>query len=444
MSAVTAEGSPRSKRTVDLNRILQVLNALIAVATVVAYVEVGKSEFIDAESIVLATFLAAQTHIALMIERRRRDPLVVVMVFFLVLYYSLRIFTLLLFPFSVVFGRFNYTAADSNYALAFIVFANCFIYAGLYSVRGPRDPTVQTIEWIPASPFRAAVILAGVVVMIYSRGVLWNPESLPRIVQVVFVFLAQSVILLMAMAYFVVFRREMGRGMRLAFVAILILEAVLHTLAGSRSAFVYALQNLLIVVLAVHGVATIRRRTVVAGLVTLPITLAVLGLAFVVSTAVTAFRASGTSVSISQALDVSSQTASRVDRDYAVQLGLPLIFARAGFFDFSAEIIAHQAQYTSVINVSTYVKSVIDNVLTPGFDVYDQPKIANALHFIYDERGTPSKAASVEGYQSDQVGMYGDLYTLFGYAALQSFSLSHFYSNAHTTAGLIAIHSCSQ
>ena len=70
---------------------------------------------------------------------------------------------------------------------------------------------------------------------------------------------------------------------------------------------------------------------------------------------------------------------------------LPPIFNRAGFFDYSAEIIAHSDRYKEEFNLATYAKSIIDNLLTPGFDVYDQPKISNALQFIYADLGKPSK-----------------------------------------------------
>jgi hypothetical protein len=40
------------------------------------------------------------------------------------------------------------------------------------------------------------------------------------------------------------------------------------------------------------------------------------------------------------------------------------------------------------------------------------------LHFIYGERGEPSKEQSSEDYQSDQFGVYGEFYGLFGYACL--------------------------
>jgi len=64
----------------------------------------------------------------------------------------------------------------------------------------------------------------------------------------------------------------------------------------------------------------------------------------------------------------------------------------------------------------------MDNVLSPGFDIFDQPKISNALVFVYGSRGgSPSKATIAEEYRSDQLGLYGELYALFGYASIPLF-----------------------
>src|SRR4051812_36956086 len=121
---------------VDFNRILVWANAVVAALMVWAFVQKGANEYLDAESLVLALLLSLQTHVVLLMERRRRDPFVVLLAFILIFYFSFRICTLLLIPFSFAFERYEYTAADSNRALLFIVIANLFLYAGLHVVRG--------------------------------------------------------------------------------------------------------------------------------------------------------------------------------------------------------------------------------------------------------------------------------------------------------------------
>ena len=415
-----------SGRKVDLNGILAWINALVVLATVFAFTQVGGNEYMNGTTVVLAAVLGVQTQAALWIERRRRDPFVIVLAFILILYYSLRLLTLLLVGSSIVLDRFPYAPSDSNVALLFMIVANAFFYAGLYVVRGTGRVTVDVGTWRPSAPLRAMVFVAVAMALIYSRAILFDPNDTPRIVQLFFTFASQSVIFLMALAYYLVFRRRMSAGLARAFLALLIVEMIVHTLSGSRSAFVYALQNALIVLLAVHGSVALPRRLVVVGVAALPFAVALLVASFVISTTVGIFRASGQPVTPAAVIESATATATRIDRDDAVEAGLPLIFSRAGFFDYSAEVIAHRRQYASVINPAAYVRSVVDNLLSPGFDLFDQPKISNALKFVYADRGTPSKAASSEEYQSDQLGIYGELFVLFGYAALPVFFVGAF------------------
>jgi hypothetical protein len=95
------------------------------------------------------------------------------------------------------------------------------------------------------------------------------------------------------------------------------------------------------------------------------------------------------------------------------------ILSRVGFLDISAEIIAHRQQYSSVFSLSYYAKSFVDNVLTPGFDCYDTPKIAYSLIFKHQSlnQGNPSNSYLLQHniYHSDQLGVYGEMYALCGW-----------------------------
>jgi hypothetical protein len=138
----------------------------------------------------------------------------------------------------------------------------------------------------------------------------------------------------------------------------------------------------------------------------------------VISTYNRAVRVVGAPLDVRKAFDTAMASAADLSIATSLDLILPPVLSRAGFFDYAAEVIAHREQYRSAINLSSYGKSIVDNILTPGFDVYDQPKISNALHFIYGAMGEPSKERSSEDYQSDQLGVYGEFYDLFGFACL--------------------------
>jgi hypothetical protein len=414
--------APLPRNTVEFTSILSIANLGIFVLLVVTYASAPVSEYLNAETVILAGCLALQTQVALVVERQRRDPFVVLLAFIMVGYYSLRFLTLLLLPFSFVLDRFPYTPSDSNRALLFILLANTCMYAGFLLVHGVADVRVAVGAWRARAPHRTFILVLLAVAFVYSRGTVWSSDGLPRGLQFVFVFLGQSFILLMALAYYIVFRNSLSRTFSLALLSALLAEMLLHTLSGSRSAIVVVLQNAIVVMLAFAGGLRFRRRTVIVGLAATPVFLLVLVASFTISTYVRAFGGNQ-AFSVTSALELSQSAGDRLTKEYALESGLPVIVSRAGFFDYSAEVIAHAAEYERIVNVPAYVRSIVDNLLTPGFDLFDQPKISNALRFAYADLGEPSKIVSSEEYQSDQLGLYGELYLLFGYASLPLFLL---------------------
>ena len=232
---------------------------------------------------------------------------------------------------------------------------------------------------------------------------------------------------MMALTYYLLFHDSLSRAFKVAITALLAIEMIVHTLAGSRSAIVIFIESCAMVVLAINGRIRFRRKYLVLSLILAPLIIALMVGSFAISTYNRANRqaAGVVSFSVTEALAMAKESgvadlASGPARDIV----LAPMFARVGFFDFSAEIIAHRQEYVSVLNPTAYAESIVDNVLTPGFDVYDQPKTGNALQFLYREVGPPSKIAVAELYQSDQLGIFGELYGLFGWYSLPLFFLT--------------------
>jgi hypothetical protein len=174
----------------------------------------------------------------------------------------------------------------------------------------------------------------------------------------------------------------------------------------------------MLVMLARWGRITFSRWLVGLGVAAMPIVFAVMVFTFALSTYARFTRASGDAPDLERTAEFVA--ASSNDPLIVARLGIiaPYVASRAGFFDFSAELIAHREEYAAVFNVGTYFKSIVDNVLTPGVDFFDQPKIANSLQFVYERWGTPSKAYVLESYHSDQIGLYGEFFVLFGWSSL--------------------------
>jgi len=70
----------------------------------------------------------------------------------------------------------------------------------------------------------------------------------------------------------------------------------------------------------------------------------------------------------------------------------------------------------------------VDNkMLDAGLRCLRSAEMGNALEFVYGDLGHPSKEMALESYQSDQFGIHGELYAVFGYASLPLFFLLAFF-----------------
>jgi hypothetical protein len=338
----------------------------------------------------------------------------------MIFYYSLRIFTLSLYDYSDVFDRFPYNATDSNFALIVILTSNLALYFGLYLVKIKGTQAVDAKAWEAASSTRIVLLLVAAIFFAYFSGAAAiNPDDASsRLISISGMFLAPNIIVLMSLSYFFLFRRTLSRAFAVTIATLIALEMIVHTLIGSRSAIVGIVQDGILVGLAMAGSIRVRRKSLFVAVALLPLLVGLLVGSFVVSSYNRAVRVVGAPFDVGKAFDSAMVAAGDLSVASSLDLILPPVFSRAGFFDYAAEVIAHREQYRSAINLSSYGKSIVDNILTPGFDVYDQPKIGNALHFIYGEMGQPSKEGGSEDYQSDQLGIYGEFYALFGFACL--------------------------
>jgi hypothetical protein len=406
-------------KSIDFNDLLKAANLVVAGLLVFTFSQMHANEYVDEKTIALGILLCIQTQVALLIERRQRDPFVILFAFDMIFFFSFRIVTLTLYSFSIEFEKYKFDATDSNYALVFILVANSILYAGLYFAGSSRNLRIDSVGWRARSPVRVVFLMVAAIIFAYFSGSYWNEDTIPRALSFLVIFLAPTITILMSLSYYVLFRKTLSRNFAFSIIILIVADAVIHTLLGSRGAIVVIVQNVIVVSLSIAGCVKLSKKYVLVGIVMLPAVAAVLIATFAISTYNRAAKDAGRNLELGRALELAGDSSSELSARTDLDLVLPPIADRAGYFDFSAEIIAHRDEYVSVLNLSTYGKSIIDNLLTPGFDVFDQPKISNALRFIYQGLGTPSKEwVTADTYQSDQLGIYGEFYGLFSYACL--------------------------
>lgn len=425
---ITDFRSSLNSEYIAFSDVLKYLNILVATMYVLSFWYVQDNKYIDQLTLVLGLLLSWQTHVVLSFENNKRNPFVIIVAYYTVFYYSLRIFTLVLFENSSVFNRFiddgiPYEVNDFNRMVVFIIIANCFIYLGFYSKQfnGDKyeidDVSVGAQDVTSNSRILLASGLLVSSVLFNLSGVLhFVIDNAPRLFGMMTVFLTGNIFLFILGAYLFLFRKYVGRLSMVIFFAALTYYTAAMLLGGSRAIFITILEVLLVFFVAC-GYFRIKKSLFFIILALTPLVFFVIFNSFVLATSLR-FLAQSTE---------NDSVASRIIDAYYVQKKIPSrkfyekITERVGFIDFAVELAAHEKQYEPLFNRTFYVKSFIDNLFTPGFDIFDTPRVSNALNFIYNNRGDPSKKNVIKHYQSDQLTIYGEGFVLLGWYALGVF-----------------------
>lgn len=398
-----------------LSSLLQIANLCIGLLAIHFYNEYGENEYVNSFTIYLTCFFALENILMLAHEKRNPDPLLLILLLLSTLFYLTRIPSLLYDPWSLVLFRYPFTVDNLNHALLFICASNVAIYLGLKLPRGKiAYKAAESMKYKPARVETVCLIL-GCTLLINFSFVL-GIEALGRIANFIAgIFLNTYAILLLSITYLIVNYKQLSRQQKTALYLLLTAFVVVVTLFGARSAFLTILLLTVFAALSVNAVFKVSTSMIAAGMLVLPIAIA----GFVVATYLRELSYGGRTIVDVERIALLGNLDMNVVGDDA-KLILRPILDRIGYLTYAAEIISNGKEYSKVINFEYYMKSVIDNALTPGFNVFDTPKAANALRYIYlDIKANPTHKDVIAVYTSDQFSLYGEYFILFGgYPAL--------------------------
>lgn len=418
------------KNIIDFNTVLKFINIVILILTCYSFSVIDNNPYIDSLTLFLGILLSMQTHLALIYEKVYRNPFIILFTLYMILYFSMRIVTLTIYPQSHVFDRFVYAASDSNFSMIFILISNTFLYFGFFMFKFKNTYNKGAIKLLPLSNFRIYSYI--LIILIFSFG-LKSFQGLFGFIHLVF---SHKIAIILLLIYYVINKEKISKATIIGIILFILTIISYQTIGGSRGG-IFAFINIVILVLLAtkdHIYFSKKNFFILVGILPFLITI----LYFTYSLA-TFNRSQGSSkATVVENIEYAIISSNQIINNNNMDKMLSHIAGRIGYFDFSSEIIAHSEEYDKVLNFSVYSKSIIDNILTPGFDLFDQPKIANSLAFIYGNRGIPKKSLVSQKYQSDQIGIHGELYALFGYGSVFLFfiipySLSYLYNNISNT-----------
>jgi hypothetical protein len=398
----------------DLNTLLQVANASALVAGVYAYRIAGGNDYVDVTTLYAACVLGLSNVVMLRYERRRKDPFIVILVTMTVLFHVVRVATLFAFPWSQLMDEVGTGPHEVTRAMIFIASGNLAMFAGFAMAERRAGAGVHHGPSSRRLPRPSRIVLMLVLSMILGQLVS-SLGILGRVAGFVQATLLNTYFLvLIAVLYLSMCGRRLPRiyaGMIIGLVAFVFLKTVL---GGSRAALLEVAVFGLIAVLVQDGRTRVGLKVLVVGL-----TLCVSSPFFYFTATYLREIPQGEerSLSLDAITSLEATAASSVPNR---QVLFPRMFARLGYVDHVTAIMAGRAKYKEVVGIGYLIESTMDNVLSPGFDVFDRPKVALVLGSLYrGARQAPAKSAlSVDEYGSEMMTVYGEAYLFFGYAGL--------------------------
>ena len=407
------------KKELSLNKILSLFNGLVFFLILYILIfnsDIDANPYINKATLFLALLLSLQILIILNIERRRPNRFILILAYVIMVYYSFRIFTITLYPYSIVFDRIGvYSPADSNNALLIIIFSTLFLALGLFSV-GRKDIKIYGENKI-RQPKHGFIFLIFLIFLIFIQSsTITNLGVISQVISIILLFFTPLNVFIICAAYVITYQIYIKPSYIFILICIGIILFINQTLGGSRAAFFTYFHYLFFLMLAVKPDVRIKTSTFFVCIGVTPILVAILTSIFVISTlSRSVVHDKDSSLTISQKYEIfkgvseSTQFVEKIDDISGLML------ARAGYFDFTSEIISHRKEYSELFTLESYTKSLVDNVLTPGFDLFDFPKISNGLSQVYYGYSGLSKKSVSDAYQSDQISIFAELFSLFGY-----------------------------
>jgi uncharacterized protein (UPF0333 family) len=406
-------GFMNNKEGLSLAYVLIVINIIVCAIGIYFYnTNIEGLSFINIYSILLLCLMGLQNIIMIYLQKDRRDPFVMILIIIMLCYFMSRIDTLMAATifFDIYVPPYIYDdikPSDFNYTLMFIMLSNAFIFLGLNSVRKRIEFKENNyIGKLYGKSWNVTIIIF-LIFPIYFIGL---PDLLTAFL------LNMEAILIATFVYYLINRNNISKLNICISLLAIVLITIFRTMEGSRAGFLLLGTLFLPSYLSVSQSLKIRKKLI---LIVIPILLSVIMIYFYG----TQFRNQARHISTSKglSLEVYNMAMPRGDILFAQvpQEMLAILFIppieRIGLLDASVDFITNSELYKNIFDIQYYYKSIIDNVLTPGFDIFDVDKVGKVTAYIRNGYGIPSKTFILSDmYQSDLLTVYGEYYALFG------------------------------
>lgn len=391
----------------SVHNIFLFLNIVFVILSIVGYNVWEKSSYVDGNTIILNSVLAIITTGIIIDAKKNKNHLLLLLAAELVLFFNLRVSTLNYTDFSECLGRSNSSYCDVNNCLLYSIALTLMLWAGLH-FKNRKNNQIKQIKYNSVDICRLSKRF--IIFVLISFFVLLYVTIIGGALALLIVdFFNVLWVMLMASAFFIFSWETVPSLQKRAFIFLCVAFIIWFTVAGSRSAIITIGRVLACAFLTV-GYYRIKRKYVFAILLSIPIAAG----SFLFATALR--QTANLNSTFSEKLELINVVK---DNSEAVSTRVVLapIFDRIGFLDYSTEMCKMRKPFSEFINIERELKSIVDNVLSPGFTVFDVPRMSNTIVHYYDYGITNPKLSVSKNLpdHSDQLCLYGESCLLFGY-----------------------------
>lgn len=412
-------------KSLSFNSILSFVNLFFFFVFIFTLINIETyQEIFQFESKALIILYFVQIQFFLFHEKKNNNPILLIFCFVTIFFTNSRFVTIF---FESGYDYIDFRIQDMNYVIFYLFLSNIFLFLGLqlnkiHKIRYENNIRKYKVrKHIPQIMILCALFLY--VIDYYNLpllGLFFKYLS-------VFVFNGEALVII-SFICFSFLRKELNNKQVLSFCLVVSIYAIFLTLTGRRALILNLFLYYIFSKLVFNHNFRIKIKRIFFLVLLVPFSILIFGFSTLIRYNTAQSKLSESFIPF---LDIVKTTLLDFNIfDYREILFA--IFRRIAYFDYTVYYIIASEKFSEVFNLFYYFQSIIDNFLSPGFNVFDSPRVSNALFLI--KNGLDVNFENVrEYYNSVQIGLYAELYNLVGYvpSLLFYFLLGYFFSKSY-------------
>lgn len=369
---------------------------------------IGNTIVVNQYAIALGSILFLITSFVLKDAKRHNNLLLEVMAMVMILHFQLRIITLnLVKEGDFMLGRVDLTPEKFNFVLLVVIVLYGTLWLSLrYTCPPERKHDVLLIK---RNATRNVLLLLYFSLVLSVMATLGVP-GIAQLVKVTQTFFFNILyMILLSLAYFLCRWDTESKNNKIAFVSFLLLYVAVYTVLGRKST-IYTTMICLFFCMLVFNKVYVKIRYIIFAILISPLMVFM----FTFSQFARSWGISVETMTLTEQKEIVTTVVERMSGEDFNKVLEP-VFGRIGYLDFTTELVVNRDHLKHYLTLENYFKSIVDNLLSPGFTVFDMPRMSCVVAPCYDQPGTPSitKYDLVNHYYSAGLSLFGEAYLLF-------------------------------